>query len=267
MDFTIITPSLNYGRFLGNCLESVASQGGVTLEHLVMDGGSTDDSARIATRFPSVNFRQEPDDGMSHAINKGFAAARGDWVMWLNADDRLKPGALAEVLRHLRGTDVDIAYADWNLISENGDYIRHIRSVKWSRFVNVHHHCFVASTAAWYRRETVIEEGHRLREDFHYVMDGEFYARMDSIGKRFLHMPVDAADFRLHGSNASLRHSGITREMDTIFAAELQHAESRAIRRAYGFTWTHNPYMNGITDGLLWLAAKAWKGVKRVLPI
>jgi glycosyltransferase involved in cell wall biosynthesis len=266
MDFTIITPSLNYGRFLRDCLESVAMQKGVTLEHLVMDGGSTDDSALIAADFPVI-FRQEPDKGMSQAINKGFDRARGDWVMWLNADDRLKPGALAELIRHLRETQADIVYADWNLIAENGCQIRHIRSVKWSRFVNVHHHCFVASTAAWYRRETVIVEGHRLREDFHYVMDGEFYARMDSLGKRFFHAPVDAADFRLHGANASLRHSGITRDMDTIIAAERQHAESRAIRRAYGFTWTYNPYLNGITDGLLWIAAKVWKGLKRLLRI
>lgn len=51
MDFTIITPSLNYGRFLGNCLESVARQTGVTLEHGVIDGGSTDDDAAVAGRI------------------------------------------------------------------------------------------------------------------------------------------------------------------------------------------------------------------------
>jgi len=266
MNFTIITPNLNHGRFLGECLGSVAAQEGVALEHLVMDGGSTDDSAAVAARFPGVVWVSEKDGGMSAAINKGFARAKGDWVMWLNADDRLKPGALASVLRELKGTDADIVYADWNLISENGDHIRHIRAVKWSRFVHVHHHCYVASTAAWYRRDTVIAEGHRLREDFHYVMDGEFYARMDAIGKRFFHVRVDAADFRLHPGNASLRHSGITRDMDTIIAAERQHAESRAIRRAHGFTWTHNPYLNGISDGLLWIVAKAWKGVKRLLP-
>lgn len=264
MNFSIITPSLNYGRFLRECLESVASQEGVTLEHLLIDGGSTDESERIAAEYPSAIFRQESDNGISHAINKGFAAARGDWVMWLNADDRLKPGALADVLHHLRETNADIIYADWNLISENGEQIRHITSAKWSQFVSVHHHCFVASTAAWYRRETVIAQGHRLREDFHYVMDGEFYARMDAIGKRFLHVPVDAADFRMHGSNASQRHLGKSHNIETILAAERQHVESRTIRRAYGITLFVDPYLNGLIDGVLWLVAKGWKAVMKL---
>src|SRR6056297_2520300 len=97
MDFTIITPNLNYGRFLGECLESVAAQRDVTLEHLVFDGGSSDDSAEVVARSPHATWIQEHDGGMSEAINKGFDRAKGDWVMWLNADDRLKPGVLAEL--------------------------------------------------------------------------------------------------------------------------------------------------------------------------
>ena len=100
MDFTIITPSLNYGHFLGDCLGSVASQDGVNLEHLVIDGGSTDESAEVASKFPHITWLQGPDEGMSDAINKGFDRATGKWVMWLNADDRLKPDALAGACFH-----------------------------------------------------------------------------------------------------------------------------------------------------------------------
>jgi glycosyltransferase involved in cell wall biosynthesis len=93
-DFSIVTPSFNYGRYIEDCLNSVADQEGVKLEHLVMDAGSTDDTATIVQRYPHASFYQEPDAGMSDGINKGFRRARGTWVMWLNADDRLKPGAL-----------------------------------------------------------------------------------------------------------------------------------------------------------------------------
>ena len=92
MDFTIVTASLNYGRFIGDCLASVAAQEGVNCEHLVMDAGSTDDTAAVVSHFPHATFFQEPDAGMSDGINKGFRRAKGDRVMWLNADDRLKPG-------------------------------------------------------------------------------------------------------------------------------------------------------------------------------
>lgn len=263
MDFTIITPSLNYGRYLGDCLASVATQEGVSLEHLVIDGGSNDSSAEVVARFPHVVWSQEPDTGMSDAINKGFNRATGDWVMWLNADDRLRPGALAALRPFLQRLSADIVYGNWNFVNEAGDLIRPVYSPCWSKFVHVHHHCFVASTAAFYRKASVIDPGYRLREDFRYVMDGEFYARLDAAGMRFNHVPVTMADFRLHGDNASLRHSGKTREMDRILAAERQHVESRSIRRAYGITLFDDPYLNGLVDGILWIVAKGWKVMLR----
>ena len=264
MDFTIITPSLNYGRFLDDCLASVASQQGVTLEHLVIDGGSTDDSAEVAARFPHATWIQEPDAGMSDAINKGFNRAKGDWVMWLNADDRLKPGVLAEIRQMLETSSADVVYGDWDFVNEAGDFLRHITSPRWSMFVHVHHHCFVGSTAAFYRRSSVTGEGHRLRTDFRYVMDGEFYARLHAAGKSFEHIPVNVADFRMHGANASQRFLRHRREMDAILAAERQHVESRAIRRMYGVTLFDDPYLNGLTDGVLWIVAKVWKALKKL---
>jgi glycosyltransferase involved in cell wall biosynthesis len=273
MRFTIITPSLNYGRFLGDCLDSVAKQldevragrsRSFEIEHFVIDGGSTDDSAQVASRFPHVKWIQESDDGMSDAINKGFDKATGEWVMWLNADDRLKPGALAKMLDDLERSNADVVYGDWDFIDEKGVFSRHVTAPRWSLFVHVHHHCFIGSTAAFYRRSTVIDAGHRLRKDFRYVMDGEFYARLHAAGKSFQHVDVTVADFRLHGSNASQRHLGKTHDMDTILAAERQHVESRAIRRAYGITLFDDPYLNGLVDGVLWIVAKAWKLVLKV---
>lgn len=264
MDFTIITPSMNYGRYLGDCLASVAGQTGVTLEHLVYDAGSTDDSAAVAAGFPHVHWVQEPDKGMSDAINKGFGQARGDWVIWLNADDRLKPGALARILAELKKSDADVVYGDYDFIDSPGNLIRHMKVPRWSAFVHIHHHCYVPSTAAFYRNSTVIAKGYRLREDFRYVMDGEFYARLDSDGKRFKHVPLDVADFRMHGANASQRHLIRTRDMDTILAAERQHVESRAIRRAYGITLSNEPYLAGLIDGVLFLFAQGWKAVLKL---
>lgn len=262
-EFTIITPSYNYGHFLEDCLTSVAEQDGVTFEHWIYDGGSTDHSAEVAARFPGAKWIQEADSGMSEAINKGFSQARGDWVMWLNADDRLKPGALAVMLKHLKGTQADIVYGNWDFMDETGNFLRHVKSPKWSLFVNIHHHCFVGSTAAFYRNSTVIAAGHRLREDFKYVMDGEFYARLAASGKLFEHVKVTVADFRIHSTNLSQRHLANTKDLDSILAAELQHVESRAIRRAYGITLFRDPYMNGLIDGLLWIAARFVKIYKK----
>ena len=131
--------------------------------------------------------------------------------------------------------------------------------------MHIHHHCFVGSTAAFLRRATVTGEGHRLREDFRYAMDSEFYARLDAAGKRFAHVSVNVADFRLHGGNLSQRNHGKSRDIDRILAAEKQFAESRAVRRMYGLTLFRDPYLNGLMDGILWIMAKGWKAVKRFL--
>lgn len=264
VDFSIITPSLNYGQFLGECLESVAAQSGVKVEHLIIDGGSTDDSRKVAASFPHANWFQEPDEGMSDAINKGFDRARGEWVMWLNADDRLRPAALSALKPSLDASAADVVYGDWGIIDHDGRLIRELSVPRWSRFVHIHHHCYIASTAAFYRKATVIDEGIRLRNDFHYVMDGEFYARLDAKGKSFEHAPFTTAEFRLHGGNASKRNLGRSGDMENILAAERQHVESRAIRRAYGFTPFEDPYLNGLSDGVLWVAARVWKSILRV---
>jgi glycosyltransferase involved in cell wall biosynthesis len=263
-DFTIITPSLNYGRFLGDCLASVANQECVSFEHLVFDGGSTDNSAEVAAKYPGVVWSQGKDSGMSDAINKGFERARGEWAIWLNADDRLKPGALAKVLEKLRKSTADVVYGDYDFIDEAGGVIRHMKVPRWSSFVHIYHHCYVPSTAAFYRNSSVIGKGYRLREDFRYVMDGEFYARLASEGKRFEHIPVNVADFRMHGGNASQRHLARTRDMETMLAAELQHVESRAIRRAYGHSFFKDPYLEGLIDGFLSIISR---GVKAVLKL
>ena len=159
----------------------------------------------------------------------------------------------------MKATAADVVYGDWEFVDEDGRFIRKVVAPRWSRFVHVHHHCFVGSTAAFYRRATVIGEGHRLRKDFRYVMDGEFYARLDASGKTFAHVPLNLAEFRMHGGNASQRHLGKTRDMETILAAERQHVESRAIRRAYGVTMFEDPYLNGLVDGVLWIVARGWK--------
>ncbi|MCF8506956.1 MAG: glycosyltransferase [Caulobacter sp.] len=96
---SIVTPSLNQGRFLEQCLASVADQNWPDLEHFVIDGGSTDGTPAVLERWRDrlTGLVCEPDDGAADAINKGFARCTGDIVAWLNADDFLLPGALERV--------------------------------------------------------------------------------------------------------------------------------------------------------------------------
>ena len=94
---SVITPSMNAAATLQETLDSVRDQGYPDVEHIVVDGGSTDGTLELLESASGVRWVSEPDDGRVDAANKGLAMASGDVVAWLNADDRYEPGALTAV--------------------------------------------------------------------------------------------------------------------------------------------------------------------------
>ena len=99
MRITIITPSYQQARFLPECLRSVAEQDHPDVEHIVVDGDSTDGSRNIiADHADKLSWWcSEPDGGQTAALNKGLAHATGEVFGWINSDDLLLPGALRYV--------------------------------------------------------------------------------------------------------------------------------------------------------------------------
>lgn len=251
MDFTIITASYNYGHYIGECLQSVAEQEGVTFEHLVMDAGSQDDTAAVVARFPHARFFQEPDKGMSDGINKGFRRAKGKWVMWLNADDRLVAGALAAVKAHAdENPAADVIYGCWNFMDAEGKFMRRMTLFPFNRGMLANLGCYIASTSTFFRRETTIEQGFYLNIGFKTVMDGEYYCRLAHAGKKFIYLPQVLASFRLHSSSISQKNLKKT-DIDGVHAHQVQLAEARAIRRIYGVKLFKDEMLNGIVEGIL----------------
>ncbi len=100
---TIVTPSYNQGEFLEETIRSVLLQNYPNLEYIIIDGGSTDQSVEIIKKYePWIDFWvSEPDRGQSHAINKGFEQATGDWGNWINSDDLLAKDALLNLTNEL----------------------------------------------------------------------------------------------------------------------------------------------------------------------
>lgn len=102
--FTVVTPTFNQGCYIEKTIDSVLSQNYPNLEFIIIDGGSRDETVEIIKKYERhlAYWVSEADRGQSHAINKGFARATGDYLTWLNSDDWYTPGALlkfAEVAR------------------------------------------------------------------------------------------------------------------------------------------------------------------------
>lgn len=203
MKFSIVTPSYNQGRFIRDCIESVKGQTGVEWEHIVQDAGSTDETRAVLQEYPHLQVTCEKDKGMSDGINRGFRQATGDWVMWLNTDDYLLPGALARVAEFAaQKPEADFIYGEAQFVDEHKTVLRHKREHRFDFNVLLYYGCYIMSTAAFIRRR-VLTAGQVLDEDYRVCMDFEYYVRLARLGYRFEYLPAALAAFRWHETNTS----------------------------------------------------------------
>jgi glycosyltransferase involved in cell wall biosynthesis len=167
MDFTIVTPSYGQLDYLGCCIASVADQEGVSIEHIVQDGGTTkfnEFAETMSKRWPDrPNYRRvmisEPDSGMYDAINKGLKKGTGRICAYLNCDEQYLAGALAKVLDEFKKQSaIDILYGGFLVVDEKGDLLTAQRPVKmfWQHVATSHLPNFTCTT--FFRREMMGKE-------------------------------------------------------------------------------------------------------------
>lgn len=118
---SVIVPVHNGQAYLEDCITSIENQKGQALEVIVINDGSTDGTAgvcdRLAKRYDNLKVIALPDLGVSAARNRGLEQAAGDYITFVDADDRLRPGMLAGLYRILTETDSDMAgcaFAIWS---------------------------------------------------------------------------------------------------------------------------------------------------------
>ncbi|MGH6742280.1 MAG: glycosyltransferase family 2 protein, partial [Bradyrhizobium sp.] len=194
-------------EFIEDAMASVRDQAGPTVEHIVIDGASTDQTVELVRRFRDVQLLSEPDRGQSDAINKGFRRATGDLMGWLNADDYYLPGALAAVAGAAeQHPEADILYGDCVFVDAGGKLLRSKVEHEFDREILMYFGCYIPSTATFFRRR-IIDSGLLLDCDYGVCMDFEYFARLAHAGFTFHYVPQFLAAFRWHATNVSLtRH-------------------------------------------------------------
>ncbi len=181
---TIVTPSYNQGKFIRATIESVLSQDYPAIEYIIMDGGSTDETAAIAGEYGArLSFISEGDRGQSHAINKGFRMARGEIVSWLNSDDMILPGAVRHAVRALtRNPRLGAVYGEGYTIDCDGNVIgRFAATEPFNLWKLIYLSDYILQQTVYFRRRVFDDVGF-VDEELNWGMDWELLMR---IGKKY----------------------------------------------------------------------------------
>lgn len=193
---SVVSASWNQGRYLAECHRSVLSSENGLVEHIVVDNCSDDETSEVLDRYPEIVRIVEKDRGQSEALNKGFAIARGEWILWLNVDDFLLPGVIEKMLEILQSGDAhfDLVYGHTVFVDSESKPIRTVYQPFWHYWMTAIG-CYAApSTGSLYRRRMLVENP--LDENFHIIMDTEWMLR---VGERLKvkRLNMETVSFRL----------------------------------------------------------------------
>jgi glycosyltransferase involved in cell wall biosynthesis len=213
---SLVTPSLNQGKFIRATIESVLSQGYPDLEYRVQDGGSTDGTLAVLLQFQDrVPFVSEKDAGQADAINRGLAGATGEVLGYLNSDDVLRPGALAAVGEAF-ASDPELVFV-WGraaYVDEDGKTVSPYLS-RPDAIERLADACFVAQPAAFFRRRVWDEVG-PFDTSLHHTMDYDYWLRIAARypASRMRFLDRELAGCRMHADAKTV--AGWGRALDEI---------------------------------------------------
>ena len=230
----IVTPSYNQGDLIRDTIESVLGQKYANLKYGVVDGGSTDATPEIMSKYQDrlAYYVSEGDKGQSDAIAKGFSNLSGNIMAYLNSDDLLMPGALRFVGGFFAThPDIDVIYGHRIIIDESGREVgrwilpRHDAEA-------IRHFDYVPQETLFWRRALYDKVG-GISPSFQFAMDWDLLLRFIACGARFSRVPYFLACFRVH--NKQKTHTRLEsigkREIACLMARE--HPEGHSPERVH----------------------------------
>lgn len=221
-ELSIVTPTLNSSATLRSTIESIRSlvEGGA--QHIVVDGGSEDETLEIASMFGS-EILEHPKGNMYEAINKGIRYAKGSWLTYINSDDLLYADYVRSAIAGA-SDETGFIYGDIDIIDLTGRYIGSRRS---PMPVHLHwlmqHYSCVPQQGTLFRR-SVYESLGGYEESYRYISDRDFVARGLKAGiqfRKFTDRTVGA--FRISDEQLSMK-----------FSVEMTSESERSRQQFYG---------------------------------
>ncbi len=228
---SIVTPSYNQAQFIEETIRSILSQGYPDLEYVIIDGGSSDQSAEIIAKYEPwlADWLSERDKGQSHAINKGLARSTGDLFNWINSDDLLLPGTLAAVggaSRH----DEAIAGAVLNF-GVGASMVIENKGLSPARLIAGDIGAAYHQPGLWFRPCRIASVG-GIDESLHYAFDFDLTLRYLAKYPELIYLPQILASFRLHEtSKTTSQQHDFHRERIFVYNKILNHPDCASLKQ------------------------------------
>lgn len=214
----VVIPCYNQAQFLPEAVESALSQTYRKIEIVVVDDGSPDNAAEVAARYPGVRCVRQDNRGLAEARNGGFRASSGEYVLFLDADDRLTPNAVnAHLSCFAEHPEAGFVVGDIDHIDEGGSYAG---SPRWpvldanhfEELLKVNH---VANTIAVMFRRSVVERVGGFKPSCSPAEDYELLLHAARLFPSAHHRTV-VAHYRRHATTLSRKGALMLRAMDRV---------------------------------------------------
>ena len=214
-DVSVLTPSYGYGRFIADSIESVLCQEGVSVEHVVQDGLSRDETVEVLNRFEGrIVWASEPDRGQSDALNKALSKASGRWIGWLNADEFFLPDSLATLVEHGERMAADIIYGDCVFVDVDGRVERLLPAHRFVARILREYGCFIPSNAVLIRRSVLKDSP--WDPSLERIMDWDLFMGLLTRGMHFSYLSYPVGAFRAHDNRVTSKPPPSSQEGDEV---------------------------------------------------
>jgi glycosyltransferase involved in cell wall biosynthesis len=222
LKISVITPAYNAAEFIQETIESVLNaKTKINFEYIVVNDGSTDSTLQIISDYSEhIRILSFENQGESASVNEGLRAARGDYILVVNADDPILDESLFEEAVRILDLNPKVVavYPDWQIINDKGEVIKQVIVDEFSLESLIGENRTLPGPGAIFRRESALVIGGR-RLKWKYVGDYDFWLRLSALGC-FQRIPRTLAQWREHSNSTSVSQKNVRMANERIHVIE-----------------------------------------------
>lgn len=177
LKISILTVSYNQGHYIEQNIKSVLNQDYENVEHIVIDGGSTDDTVEVLKKYPHLRWVSENDEGQSDALNKGLKMATGDIIGWLNSDDYYQENIFKKVVNEFQNDSCEWLIGNSHDFYEQHNALVHVVSKPITYKTLINDTKIVRQPPTFFKKSLLLKTGF-VKQEYHFVMDYELWLRL-----------------------------------------------------------------------------------------